>query len=64
MKRIIVYGIAAMLFASCSQIENIEETKLMTFNVGGEFTKSYEEMSRASVSDAGMTDIWVFEVEF
>lgn len=61
MRKLYLSMVGLFLLTSCSQIENNESTKLMTFAIGGDFTKSYEEMSRASVTDAGLTDIWVFD---
>lgn len=65
MKKVFLFAIALMALMSCEK-SHVEEKgeKVISFHISGNFARNYEEMStRASASDAGITDIWVFDYQ-
>lgn len=63
MRKLYLSTVGLFLLASCASNDEPSSVsqKLMTFNIQGDFTSNYEDMSRASATDAGMTDIWAFD---
>lgn len=63
MKNLHLLAVGIVLLSSCASNDELNSVnqKLVTFNIQGDFTRNYEDMSRASATDAGMTDIWAFD---
>lgn len=74
-KTLVVAAFCGILLAGCQQVtidenghdtEVMEQVKKFTFHVKGDFTTSFEDMTRAAVrleneNTAGLTDVWVLD---